>query len=321
MDSAPTSYCSDTGESFRDRVCLRFLIESQNPDGGWGNRPKQSSVVEPTCWVLLALAQQQEREGFEQASKRGRDWLLAVQLADGSWPAFADQKEGCWVTALAGLALQLRGDAPRAVAKGFNWLCECRPREVSAWQRLRLLVSPAMIRQNNSLHGWSWTSSTSSWVEPTAYALILLHNAFRDVLPRRMAKRQQLAEAMLYDRMCLGGGWNSGNPMVYGTPGQPLVGPTVWALLALQRYRERVENQVSLDWLARTYDSIQGPGSLALAHICLETYGMPAPPLERALQTLHETNEFLQNIPVAAFAAIALDPARGWLHWTTQGGI
>ena len=29
---------------------------------------------------------------------------------------------------------------------------------------------------------------------------------------------------MLYDRMCPGGGWNCGNPKVYGVAGEPLVG-------------------------------------------------------------------------------------------------
>ena len=46
---------------------------------------------------------------------------------------------------------------------------------------------------------------------------------------------------MLYDRMCPGGGWNCGNPMVYGVPGEALIVPTVWALLALRDEPKKTE--------------------------------------------------------------------------------
>jgi len=300
---------------------LRFLREVQNPDGGWGYRPANRSAVEPTCWALLALAGTHEGTELERAASRGRDWLLATQLPDGAWPAFPGQQEGCWVTPLACLALREHNAAPDALAKGLNWLCDAWPGEGTLWQRLRLrLFAPSsQVRQNHSLRGWSWTPSTSSWVEPTAYALILFRNLFPGDGPRRVVKRRQLAEAMLYDRMCPEGGWNSGNPFVYGVAGDPLIGPTVWALLALQKHRERAENQKSLDWLAGVYEQAQGPGSLALAHICLETYGRAPRPLEPALKRLYQMNMFLENVAVAAFAAMALDPAAGWRRWAAGG--
>ncbi len=307
--------------SFRDKTCLPFLLEAQNSDGGWGYRPGQHSAVEPTSWTLLALAGLSELSGIEPAAPRGMDWLLAAQLPDGSWPAYPGQREGCWTTALASLALHIHGHAQEAVAKGFDWLCDAWPAEGSLWRRLqhRLSRSSGVVRQNPSLRGWSWTPGTSSWVEPTAYALVVLHHLYPDALPRRVARRQRLAEAMLYDRMCPGGGWNSGNPFVYGAAGEPLVGPTVWALLALQDHRESAENQESLDWLARAYDHMQGPASVALAHMCLKTYGRPAEGLESTLRRLYATNRFLENIPVAAWAAIALEPRCRWLHWGRSG--
>lgn len=311
------SFSESAGKgSFREPFCLPFLRQAQNADGGWGYHPAGRSAVEPTCWAALALA---GRSDSEQARARATDWLLAAQLPDGSWPAFAGQKEGCWVAPLACLALHERKDAQDAVARGLEWLCNAWPAEGSLWQRLRLrlFVSSSVLRQDYSLRGWSWTPRTSSWVEPTAYALILLRRLFPDAPPRHVAKRQQLGEAMLYDRMCSGGGWNSGNPSVYGVAGEPLVGPTVWALLALEHGRERTENRKSLDWLAGACEQAQGPGSLALAHLCLETYGRPTPPLEPRLLRFYEANRFLQNVCVAAFAAMALDPANGW--WRCAG--
>ncbi|MBI3670394.1 MAG: hypothetical protein HY237_11510 [Acidobacteria bacterium] len=317
------SYPGSSGiPSFREAICLASLRTAQNPDGGWGYRPAQRSATEPTCWSMLALAGGEERLEAESATMRGIRWLLAVQLPDGSWPAYPGQDEGCWVTSLACLTLHQLGVAPEAVTKGIDWLGDAWPGEGRLWQRIlrRLSSRPAVTRQNHSLRGWSWTRGTSSWVEPTACALILLHNIFGPTLPRRLAKRRRLAEAMLYDRMCPNGGWNSGNPFVYGVAGEPLVGPTVWALLALQRHQERAENQRSLDWLASVSERTPGPSSLALAHLCLETYGRPTQELEPALRRLYATNEFLQNIPALAHAALALDPTRTWLQVSTKGG-
>jgi hypothetical protein len=123
---------------------------------------------------------------------------------------------------------------------------------------------------------------------------------------------------MLYDRMCPGGGWNSGNPLVYGTAGIPRIGPTVWALLALQHCRDRAENLRSLDWLDHAYSQIQGPESLALAHLCLEFYDRPVPALEPFLAALNSNNQFLGHTLAAAWATISLGGRPRWL-WLETG--
>jgi hypothetical protein len=118
---------------------------------------------------------------------------------------------------------------------------------------------------------------------------------------------------MLYDRMCPGGGWNSGNPLVYGAAGVPRIGPTVWALLALKDYRDRPENRQSLDWLEQAYPQIQGPGSLVLAHFCLKIHDRSVFPLEPSLAALNSNNQFLGHTLAAAWAAISLSGRAAWL--------
>ena len=306
---------------FLQEVCLPFLLEAQNADGGLGHRAGLRSSVEPTCWALLALASLSNSGELSKSARSAGGWLLQVQLQDGSWPSSQGQQEGSWVTALACLGLHTNGVAPQAVARGVAWLCNTWPGEGGLWWRFRhwFLRKSVAVTQNYSFRGWSWTPGTCSWVEPTSYALILLRNLPGELHPRRATLRQRLGEAMLYDRMCPTGGWNCGNPLVYGVAGEPQVGPTVWALLALQDYRDRLANQKSLEWLEQAYEGLQGPGSVTLAHLCLETYGRPTPPLEPALQRFYAANQFFHSVPVMAWAVAALSPTRQWLRPARQG--
>jgi hypothetical protein len=131
------------------------------------------------------------------------------------------------------------------------------------------------------------------------------------MLNGRAARRQRLAEDMLYDRMCPGGGWNSGNPQIYGVAGVPRVIPTAWALLALEDQMGRKENQLSVAWLERNYGEIRGAASLALAHRCLAAYGREVPPLAPALRQLYPRHKFFENTLTAAWVTLALTARAG----------
>ena len=135
--------------------------------------------------------------------------------------------------------------------------------------------------------------------------------------PPRAARRVQLAEAMLYDRMCPGGGWNCGNPAVYGDREDPQIIPTVWVLLALQDHRGRPENQVSLAWLEGAYRNAKGAASLALAYLCLEVYERGGPSPEPALQSSYSANQFLGSTLVVAWATAAMSTEQRWLQQAT----
>ena len=303
------------GTYFAESVCLPLLRGAQNGDGGWGFRPGSQSRVEPTCWALLALIKAGSSVGAVEILGDGFRFLRASQLPDGSWPSSPEEKVGCWVTSLACWALLSEKDSGKALAAGLNWLCEDWPRDSSLWRRLlrRFSSERHTLRQNDSYRGWGWTPRTSSWVEPTSFALIVLGESPRELLPPAAKRRRQMAEAMLYDRMCPGGGWNCGNPVVYGVPGDPLVIPTVWALLALRNRLDEPANAMSLKWLEKNLASVQGPGSLALARVCLETYGRRWPTAGPGLQGFYGRNEFLQSIPVMAWTCLAWSTERPWL--------
>jgi hypothetical protein len=301
--------------SFREGVCLRFLSESQNSDGGWSSYPGSRSATEPTCLAVIAFSTAGNQPAAAEFALRGADWLRQAQLSDGSWPAVTEHKKGCWVTALACVALHLQRDESGAIAAGLAWLCNNWPAEGNLWWRIRARLNrkSVVVQQDSSLRGWSWTPGTASWVEPTAHALLALRTIPANLHPKGAAERIELGERMLYNRMCSGGGWNAGNPQVYGVGGMPRIGATAWALLALREYKVRWENQRSLDWLRRQYGGIRGPISLALAGICLDVYGCAPPHLEHSLQQLYSANQFLHGNHAAACAAIALNGPNQWL--------
>jgi hypothetical protein len=300
MEAAPET-------SFAESVCLPFLQSAQNADGGWGFHPGSQSRVEATCWSLQAL--DSSRPDIQESVARGFQFIRAAQLADGSWPSSPEEQVGSWVTSLACWVLLREKNSSMAVAAGLNWLCEDWPRDSTPWRRFlgRFSSQRHVSPMNTSYRGWGWTPQTSSWVEPTAFAVLVLAQSQPELLPPSASRRQQLAEKMLYDRMCPGGGWNCGNPMVYGVAGEPLVIPTSWALLALRNYPQRSENIASLDWLEKIISNIQSAGSLALARICLKAYGRKLPANVPDFDQIYRRNEFLGSIPTAAWTYMAFN--------------
>ena len=139
----------------------------------------------------------------------------------------------------------------------------------------------------------------------SSIAAIVLDSAPAKLLPAT-AHRTKLAEAMLYDRMCAGGGWNTGNPLVYGAAGEAFVVPTAFSLLALRHCSERSENVLSLHWLESNVPEIRGLGSLALARLCLDAYGREWPKTAPDFPSLHQESELVQNIQVLAWCSLAL---------------
>jgi len=310
---------------------LGILADAQNSDGGWAFAKGGHSRVEPTCWALLGLA----HTGFAQPGMSGGlDFLRSQQLPDGSWPTTNGMSAGGWVTSLGALTLAQFPANEKSIHAALQWLSDDYPRDSSRWQKLLKSLSARKqhAAHNDEFRGWGWTPRTSSWVEPTAFALL----AFAAVsakpaeasagfsasgpaalpvapeLARQMSDRRPLAIGLLYDRMCSGGGWNCGNPRVYGVDGDSLILPSCWALLALGDTPDHPNRAASLAWLEKSFAAIAGPGSLAVAQITLESYNLPVPLARRPLADFSLADLAGQGTHVAAWAALALNPSRVW---------
>ena len=75
----------DEAASRRRRQSLDYLREAQTERGGWGPYRTSPPEVFDTALALLALVAEPRSAETDAALARGRKYLLAEQLADGSW--------------------------------------------------------------------------------------------------------------------------------------------------------------------------------------------------------------------------------------------
>jgi hypothetical protein len=219
--------------------------------------------------------------------------------------------EPSWASALAVLALvRLDGDGARALA-GARWLVAQEGRRASWLARLvETCRSERVIDQDPNLRGWPWTTGASSWLEPTAYALLAL-KSLAPKLPRGARARIEEGERLVYDRMCPGGGWNYGNSVVLDEALEPYPDTTAIALLALRQHADSHANQRSLEVLERLLAEHDSGIALAWATLCLDAYGRETAPLRARLEASFAARGFLDDTRSLALACLALgDGAR-----------
>jgi hypothetical protein len=244
---------------------IRQLLGRQLPEGGWGYQPDSQASTEATCLALSALPEEKSR-----AISRGVRFLRGSQNPDGSWPAFGgDDSDGCWVTALAVIALSALNEAPRERTRAAEWLLDFKGREGHWFWRWKFRLFDTKVSFNPDKFGWPWFRGTVSWVIPTAFALIALRKIYPKPRPRAVSSRLKLGIEMLWDRMCPGGGWNAGNGVVFGVPLDPHVDATAIALLALRGEPGERELRPSTQWLKTAVSHCFSVHSLAWAALAI----------------------------------------------------
>ena len=262
---------SSTSDLPRLRADLSATLQrARNADGGWAYHPGKRSRIEPTCWALLALSQTNSQEpNLDVLGRwpRHNNWLIDVA---GAPPNHA-------FNAIAALTLL------QSVSSGPH--AETIVRSLIGSKGVALRPDPA-IRQDSSLQAWSWIDGTFSWVEPTAWCVLLLKQRLaRGSYPDAL-KRVRVGEQVLNDRACRGGGWNYGNANVYGKDLLPYVPTTALALLALNDRRNEPVVVRGLEQLERDVLSERSAVALSLALICLRVYRRPTSVPEQQLTQL-----------------------------------
>ena len=294
---------------------LETLGANQRPRGTWGYRGAQDSA-ESTCLAVLALRRHPSAK-LARATKA----LMALQNADGSWPAFTgDDPEGCWTTALAVLSLMLvQQGTTKPLASGIQWLIDARGREANWLWRWKLRILDNKVQFDPAKFGWSWVTGTTSWVIPTSFALIALEHARQRAYDRTAHReRVDFGSRMLLDRVCPGGGWNSGNGVAFGVALTPHIDATSIALLALMGSEKEQEAQRSLHWLVNRLVGCPSPYSLAWGVLAMAAYRRISPEASESLRDraeelmrLTEDAASIEDNCTLAVSALALEAVNG----------
>ena len=253
------------------RAALRSaLIAARNSDGGWAYRPGNRSRLEPTCWALLALAHAAGQPPDVEVLRRWHD-------------------EDGWLVDVSGAPPNVAFNAVAALT-----LLQAEPRSATAQRLLGRIVRAKgdaiaqnpFMRQDNSLQAWSWVGGTFSWVEPTAWCLLLLKQCRARGPLSGADERILVAERMLADRACRAGGWNYGNANAFGQDLRPYVPTTALALLALQDRRGMPVVEKALDAIQMNVATERSAISLATTIICLRVHGLATTRWEKELAAL-----------------------------------
>lgn len=247
---------------------LALIEAAQNPDGGWGYFSGKQSWLEPTAYALLALAgEPRARTVCERGWRLVRSW----EVASGGWRAGAQAGEAHWATSLVVTLRSATGIYDASTRRAVDWLIATRGAETRPLARLAQWLSPHTVEFDASLSGWPWQTGTSSWVEPTAHALMALGRVAGRREHTGLEDRIAVGRRMLLDRRCRDGGWNYGNRRVLGAdlPSQPET--TALALMALNGHAEIRWGEM-LDRVARLWRATASPLARAWLGACLLQY-------------------------------------------------
>ena len=276
-----------------------ILIGRQTSAGGWSFFESTQISVEATCFALLALAALKPDYGSGRI-----DGLLGLQRRDGSWPAFSGDQDGSWTTALAMIVLNITSDGVPARGRALHWLLQKHGREANWLWRWKFKTADRNVRFDPDKYGWPWILDSASWVIPTAFSIIAIKQFTVCNRSELSERRIRLGVEMLLDRVCVGGGWNSGNSVVYEAPLLPHVEATAIALLALQGEKRTPAIRTSLAWLKQ--HSIKTAESLAWSVLSLFAYQEPVDHLKTQLAALIEDDSEMRNNSTLATALLAL---------------
>jgi len=244
----------------QDHLVDRYIktLQTRYVEGiGFANRPSGEHRPDATSWSILAL------EAAKTASEvvtKGRQALVAEQLADGRVCISQQHRDACWPTALAILAWKGSALYEDARQKAIHFLLE--------FNEVRTTQDPEeIIGHDGTIRGWPWVARTHPWVEPTALALMALR-----VSGYATHSRTQDALRLLIDRQLSAGGWNYGSTTVFGQELRPMPETTGLALQAICGLVPSKQVQKSISYLHAQLPSLCTPLALTWAILGLNAW-------------------------------------------------
>lgn len=246
---------AETAERW-EAASLELLAKAQRRDGGWSYFADGDSAIEPTAMAVAAL---HALDVEPTARQRGLAFLASMQVDGGALRPQPSQPDPTALSAMAAVVMVRCGGDVAVAGQVAD--------RVKSWTP-RTMERNAAIGNDPTLRGFSWTPRTFSWVEPTAYGVMLFDALGRGDDPRIIESR-----ALLVDRAVPTGGWNYGNPSVLGAvlEADPLTSAV--ALLALLDDPARRAVGMGAAFLQAQARSIASALTLAWAAIALRAVG------------------------------------------------
>jgi len=256
-----------------------FLRSTQNADGGWGFFPGKQSWLEPTAYALMALhADGASLQSFERGWNLMRSW----QLPDGSWPPCGSVREPHWTTSLAINLHCLRGVRDQSLDRGVAWLLDSTGVENKLKFRFVHFLIPSTVELDPSFQAWPWRPGNSSWIEPTAHALVALRKAGGSKPSEKLRDRVGMGEKMILERRCHDGGWNYGNRKILGTELPSYAETTALALVGLAG-NPSLDVAAPLEVARRYWRETRSSLAKAWLAVCLRAHSVPVDPPSKPL--------------------------------------
>lgn len=275
------------------QAAQNFLIKSQIPVSGWGYRSDSPQAFpEPTCYSLLALAD------TSFSLNEPLEWLSGLVKSNGQMFLPNDDSPN-WGTSHLIITLYRLNMMQGLRQASTEWLLEWKSQYVETSE---------VVTLDGTLLGWPWISDTFSWIQPTSYAIFALK-----LVGLQEHARVKEAEALLFDRICPGGGWNFGNPIILNRPIDPSLSETAIALFALQDEPEAataIEGGLAL--LEAELPNYPTALALSLGILCLHVYDRPVDRFVDLLLARQEADgSWRQMAWWTALGVLALQAAEG----------
>jgi hypothetical protein len=242
------------------------LLALRSPLGNWGYKKGATAFVEPSLLSALGLLASGDDDSAASDLARAHTtalWVAGIQRADGSIPVSAEVQSPAWTTPLALLFWSGFSCFESSRRRARNWLIKVEGRTLP-----RDDPGARLFGHDSTAVGWPWIPGTHSWIEPTAMAIL--------ALCREGLSHHQRAVAgihLILDRSLKSGGWNYGNPAVFGRELRSQPGPTGVALLALSANRQdSPECRRGIDYLRRTLGDVRSGVSLGWGVLALRAW-------------------------------------------------
>src|SRR5262245_30597032 len=161
------------------------LLGRRDRAGVWGYRIDRGPSIESTALAGLGLWAHRDAESpgnLDVVVRRGADWLLSMQQADGSLCVCPSLPTPGWATPLAILLWRAMQTHTASAEHAAAWLIAHRGERLNTEKSHR-----AVVGHDGRLVGWPWVEGTHSWLEPTAMAILALNQMRLGDHPRRSA--------------------------------------------------------------------------------------------------------------------------------------